>query len=269
MFGGHARLVDVADFQRVPARAHVRDHLEDHALQGRLLSPVILAPLDDDLLARLAPDQPVWPAADGGGVVVTAEIALRVDVLRQHEHVVEANELRRQRLAEPHFDRVLANRAGPGQVEMLERGDDLQGLRLRVEDLPEREDDVARAHGLSVRERGFFVELEPIELAVFEHFPRVGQSGDGLQLLVEVDQGREEVVSDLPVIRGGVDGGVERDDVALQTADERPALLRRPRVGDGRFPCRGRLDARFVAEAGDADEQRQDCGGPATHEQQL
>jgi hypothetical protein len=98
----------------------VADDFEDDGLDVRPLAPVVAAPLDYDFFSRHTADEGVGTAADRAVVEVVAEIAFGVDVLRNHHHIAEAGELRRQRFAEADFDGVVVDRARPGEVHQLE-----------------------------------------------------------------------------------------------------------------------------------------------------
>src|SRR4029453_19605808 len=75
--------VDLACLQRGKPRALVRDHLEDEALDPRLLAPVPLERLEDKFYPGLEGDELVRAGADG--CLLEAVVADLLDIALGHD----------------------------------------------------------------------------------------------------------------------------------------------------------------------------------------
>jgi hypothetical protein len=122
---------------------------------------------------------------------------------------------------------VIVDGARLHRIEARKRIVRLHGLRVRIGNLPEGEEDVRRAYRLTVGERGFLVELETVRQPVIGDVPRIRETGDRLQVLIEIDERREEVVRDVTVVPRAENDRIERGDVQRKPPNEHPAVLRR------------------------------------------
>ncbi len=68
--------------------------------------------------------------------------------------------------------------------------------------------------------------MERVQLAVVGDLPLFCKSWNRLQIGVEVHHRRVKIEIDLPVVDDLRHDGIQRRDLSLQTADDRPALLR-------------------------------------------
>ena len=200
--------------------------LEEHALDVRLRAPELRPALQQDLLPRHPAHEPVRPRAHGARHEIPSEVPLRIDVLRQDHHIVEVHQLRRQRLAEGDDDGVIVDDVRRGEIERVESAGDLRRFGLRIDDLLQREEYVARQHRRSIGERGVRIEVKGVLLAVVTDLPLRGDPRRRLQVLVEFDQRREQQVVDEPIVRAVGHDRIERGDVLVETPHQRPSLLR-------------------------------------------
>ena len=244
--GSDHRLIDIAALHGVPCRPVIDDHFEQNLLQIRPLAPVFGAPLEQDLFPRLTAHQAIGSAADGPGGEVGFEIALRVDMLGKHQQVVEVRELGGQLLLEGHGDGVVVDDLRVAEVELFEASRDLRRLILRIDDLLQREQDIAGSHRRPIGERGARIQMERVELAVRCDVPLLRQAGNHLQIHIEVHHRREEEEGDESIVAARGEDRIQRGDVALQPADDRAAFLWRRFINRG-----GRRKRAFIAAGED------------------
>ena len=161
------RFIDVAAFDGLPGGVVIGDDFEEDVLEVRLHAPEIGAAFEQDLLPRHTPHQLERSGTDSRVGIRGLEVALRIDVLRDGPDHREVRELRREHVLEGDDDgvgRIVGVRLC--RIPQFERAGELGRLRFRIDDLGEREHDVARAHRRSIGEGGFRIEVEGVRLAV-------------------------------------------------------------------------------------------------------
>lgn len=113
-------------------------------------------------------------------------------------------------------------------------------------------------YGLAVGERGLLVEVKAVHETIGRNLPCVREGRNRLQVAVEVDDGREDVLRDEAVDAARGDEGVERDDVHFKAAPKRSAVYDRL---SGTCLCASRACGTLIARAArDAEHQQYEHG---------
>ena len=218
--------VGVACLEGDHPRPLLGDHLEDHAVQERLVAPVVGVPLDDDVGVRLPLDELERPGADRRPQEAVTQL---LDGSRRDNRHVEHRhrpEDRTVRLLGDDVDGQIVHDLGPGDRAGEARP---PGRRRALERAVERELDRRRVERRPVVELDVGPELEA-HLGRGHHLVARGQPRLDRHLLVEVDERLEDVVVHPGPGSGGLGVRVERNRVGRPDDRERPA----PLLGVGR-----------------------------------
>ena len=161
--------VDLAPPKCCKARALVRDHLEDEALDRRLLAPILVERLEHELHPGGERDELVGTGADRRlletVVADLLDVALGHDPARPGRRCVEGQEIRPWRL------QAEADVPGIGRFDRLDTR--LQQVVRDAAIALERKLDVGRGHRIAVVEAGAFAQHEIVVSPVLG-------SGEGL-----------------------------------------------------------------------------------------
>ena len=218
------RLIEFAELDRVPGGRIRADDLENDCRDVRLLAPICLPSLKDDLLVVVVSEKRVGTAADGSGVEVLAEFPLAIDVLGNDEEPGELHELARKPSAECHLDEAIADRAGLIEIKERKGARDLGRLRARSNRLLECKDHVAGEHRRVVGKPGLVVQHELIPQPVGRDCPRRCEAGRRVQVLIEINQGRVQVRVHVTVTHRARSNRVQRLHIFRQTSNECAAV---------------------------------------------